>query len=201
MEGIRVDGRLEEFLDELHKQGRAHDALQSDRLRRWRNLEPDTARLLAVVARALSPRRSLELGTSNGYSTIWLADAVCSGGGSLVSVEIDTARAALARKNFARAGVEGVVELRVEDAGRTLSASADAEWEFIFLDAERPAYSGYWPDLVRVLAPRALLVIDNVISHASELTEFRQLVAADERVMETLCPIGAGVLFVVRVGG
>lgn len=196
-----MDGRLEEFLDELYKQGRLHDALQSDRLRRWRNLEPDTARLLAVVVRALSPRRSLELGTSNGYSTIWLADAVCSGGGSLVSVEIDTARAALARKNFARAGVEGVVELRVEDAGRTLSAGADAEWEFIFLDAERPAYSGYWPDLVRVLAPRALLVIDNVISHASELKEFRQLVAADEQVMETLCPIGAGALFVVRVGG
>jgi predicted O-methyltransferase YrrM len=123
-----------------------------------------------VVVRALAPRRSVELGTSNGYSTIWLADAVCSGGGSLVSVEIDTARAALARKNFARAGVEGVVELRIEDAGRTLSASADAEW-------------------------------DNVISHASELTEFRQLVAADERVMETLCPVGAGVRFVVREGG
>lgn len=193
-----MDHELAEFLDELYRHGREHDERQPDRLQRWRNLEPETARLLAVLVRALAPRRLLELGTSNGYSTIWLAEAARAVGGTLVSVEIDPARTTLARENLARFGLDDVVELRVEDAARTLSASADAAWEFIFLDAERPAYPGYWPDLVRVLPPHGLLAVDNVVSHASELIDFRELVASDERVMEALCPTGAGALLVVR---
>lgn len=193
-----MDSQLTEFLDELYRRGREHDEGQADRLLRWRNLEPETARLLAVLIRALAPRRLLELGTSNGYSTIWLADAARSVGGSLVSVEIDATRTERARENLAQAGLEGVVELRVEDAATTLSASADAAWEFIFLDAERPAYPGYWSDLVRALAPSGLLAVDNVVSHASELVEFRELVAGDERVMEAICPTGAGVLLLTH---
>jgi predicted O-methyltransferase YrrM len=191
-----VDAQLAEFLDDLYRSGREHDQGQADRLKRWRNLEPDTARLLAVLVRALAPQRLLELGTSNGYSTIWLADAARSVGGSLVSVEIDETRVELARENLAQVGLGDVVELRVEDAALTLSASADGAWDFILLDAERPAYPGYWPDLVRVLAPRGLLAVDNVVSHASELVEFRDLVAEDERVMEALCPTGTGALLI-----
>jgi predicted O-methyltransferase YrrM len=193
-----VDTQLAEFLDELYRRGHEHDQAQADRLERWRNLEPETARVLAVFVRALAPRRLLELGTSNGYSTIWLADAARAVGGSLVSVEIDDARTERAHENLTRAGLDEVVELRVEDAAMTLSASADGAWDFIFLDAERPAYLGYWPDLVRVLAPRGLLVVDNVISHASELVEFREVVAGDERVMEALCPTGAGALLITH---
>lgn len=191
-----MDDQLGAFLDELYRRGREHDEQQADRLKRWRNVEPETARLLAVLIRALAPRRLLELGTSNGYSTIWLADATRSVGGSLVSVEIDATRVERARKNLAQAGLVDIVELRVEDAAMTLSASADGAWDFIFLDAERPAYPGYWPDLVRALAPRGLLAVDNVVSHASELVEFRELVAGDKRVMEALCPTGAGALLI-----
>ena len=193
-----MDSQLTELLADLHLRGREHDEGHADRLRRWRNLEPDTARLLAVLIRALAPRRLLELGTSNGYSTIWLADAARTVGGSLTSVEIDTARTAQARENLRRAGLEEAVELRVDDAGAVLAASHDSEWNFIFLDAERPAYTGYWPDLVRVLAPGGLLAIDNVISHADQTAEFRELIARDTRVIDALAPTGAGVLLIVR---
>ena len=138
------------------------------------------------------------MGTSNGYSTIWLADAVRATGGTLTSVEIDPARAAEGRRNLRRAGLEHVVDLRIEDAGVVLAAGASADWGFIFLDAERPAYAGYWPDLVRVLEPGGLLVVDNVISHADEVAEFRALVADDDRVSEAVVPTGAGALLVVR---
>jgi predicted O-methyltransferase YrrM len=193
-----VDAQLAEFLDDLYRRGLEYDQAQSDRLKRWRNVEPETARMLAVLVRALAPLRLLELGTSNGYSTIWLADAARSVGGSVVSVEIDPTRVEHARENLTQVGLGDVVELRVEDAETTLSTSADGDWGFIFLDAERPAYPGYWPDLVRVLAPSGLLAVDNVISHASELVEFRELVAGDERVMEALCPTGAGALLITR---
>lgn len=193
-----MDKQLADLIEHLYARGREHDARQTDRLDRLRNVEPDTARLLALLIRALAPRQLLELGTSNGYSTLWLADAARAVSGSLTSVEIDPVRTDQARENLVRAGLENVVHLRVDDIGSMLSESADGEWDFIFLDAERPAYTGYWPDLVRVLRPRGLLAVDNVISHAEELVDFRNLVANDERVTDALAPTGAGALLVVR---
>lgn len=193
-----MNSRLAELLVDLYARGREHDARQADRLDRLRNVEPDTARLLALLIRVRAPRRLLELGTSNGYSTIWVADAARAVNGALTSVEVDPGRTAQARENLQRAGLDGLVDLRVDDAGAVLANSEDSEWEFIFLDAERPAYTGYWSNLVRVLAPRGLLVIDNVISHANELAAFRDQVTNDERVTDALVPTGAGSLLVVR---
>ncbi len=182
----------------LRRHGAEHDAARGDRLQRLRNLEPDSAALLALLLKATRARSTLELGTSNGYSTLWLADAARSVGGRLVSVELDGERSAQAARNLEQASLTDVAELRVQDAAETLRASADGAWQMIFLDAERPAYAGYWPDLVRVLAPGGLLAVDNALSHAEELAEFRRLVAADARVSEALVPTGAGVLLIVR---
>jgi predicted O-methyltransferase YrrM len=68
--------------DDVLEAARAHDAAQADRLARFRNVEPETAALLGVLVRAGGARRVLELGTSNGYSTLWLADAVEGTGGA-----------------------------------------------------------------------------------------------------------------------
>jgi predicted O-methyltransferase YrrM len=184
------------FLDELYAHGREHDARHADRLARLRNVEPETAELLGVLVRALGARRVLEIGTSNGYSTIWLADAAQATGGAVVSLEIEAERTGQARANLTRAGVEA--ELRTQDAGEALRGFADQSWELIFLDAERPAYVGYWPDLLRVLVPRGLLVVDNALSHAKELVDFSELVYGAEGVTSTLLTVGAGVLLVVK---
>jgi predicted O-methyltransferase YrrM len=146
----------------------------------------------------MGARRVLEIGTSNGYSTIWLGDAVEATGGRAVSLEIDPARSELASEHLERAGLGAAVELRTEDAGAALAAFADATWDLVFLDAERSAYAGYWPDLVRVLARPGLLVVDNVISHADEIAELRALVDADDRVVACTVPIGAGAMVVAR---
>jgi len=193
-----MDSSLAALLDELHQHGVEHDADKPDRLDRLRNLEPDSAALLALLVRAVGARRVLELGTSNGYSTLWLADALRAVGGTLVSVDLDAGRSAQAAENLGRGGLSAVVELRVQDAAQTLASAADSSWEMIFLDAERPFYAGYWPDLVRVLTPGGLLAVDNVISHAEQVSEFRALVSADERVSEALVPTGAGLLLVLR---
>jgi predicted O-methyltransferase YrrM len=184
------------FADALYAAGKEHDARREDRLARWRNVEPETAALLNVLIRAKHTPRVLEIGTSNGYSTIWLADAAEATGGHVTTVEIEPARTALARENLANAGLARHVDLRTEDAARALRAHADDAFDVIFLDAERPAYVGYWPDLVRVLAPNGLLAVDNVISHAAQVEEFRGLVERDPRVTAALVPIGAGLLLV-----
>jgi predicted O-methyltransferase YrrM len=192
-----VNERLIALLEQLHREGVEHDRAKSGRLERLRNLEPDTAAVLAVLVRAIGARRVLELGTSNGYSTLWLADAARSVGGKLVSVDLDATRSRLAARNLDRAGLSAAVELRVQDAAETLRSSRAGAWDMIFLDAERPAYASYWPELVRVLRPGGLLAVDNVISHADELRDFRALAAANGRVSEALVPTGAGLLLIV----
>jgi predicted O-methyltransferase YrrM len=195
-----MNGNLEQFLAELARFGRAHDTEVDDRRERLRNVEPETARMLAVLVHATGARRLLELGTSNGYSTLWLADAVISTGGRVTTVEIDETRAAMARQNFAEAGLDGRIDLRIEDAGVTLSASPDTAWDFIFLDAERDQYVAYWPDLLGTLRVPGLLAVDNIVSHADELIDFRQLVENEPSITFTIIPIGAGVLLLAKNG-
>jgi len=193
-----MDDALKEVLEELARYGSEHDAAKADRLERLRNLEPQSASLLALLVRATHATRVLELGTSNGYSTLWLADAVRSCAGGMISVDVDAARSAAAAGNLERAGLRGYVELRVEDAANSLRNASDAGFDMVFLDAERSAYTGYWPELMRVLRPGGLLVVDNVLSHAEEVGEFRALVAAEERVSEAIAPTGAGLMLIVR---
>lgn len=179
---------------------REHDAAQADRLDRFRNVEPDTAELLGVLIRATAAQVILELGTSNGYSTIWLADAAQDTGGRVVSVDVDSERTELARANLAATGLTGHVDLRAQDAGAILADSPDAAWEFVFLDAERPAYPGYLPDLIRTLAPGGVLAIDNVVSHAHELIEFTALIEREPRLTQAVVPVGAGLRLAVLDG-
>jgi len=192
------DAARRAYAEELYAAGRAHDAGEPDRLLRWRNVEPETAELLGLLVRAKRARNVLEIGTSNGYSTIWLGDAVEATGGSVVSLEIDAARTAIAAGHLESVGLRTSVDLRTEDAATALAAFADAAFDLIFLDAERDAYAGYWPDLVRTLGPAGLLAVDNVISHAHDLVAFRATVDGDDRVTPALVPIGAGVLLAVR---
>jgi predicted O-methyltransferase YrrM len=191
-----VDPRRRAIAEAVLQASREHDSGQAHRLLRFRNVEPETAELLGVLVRAAGAARLLEVGTSNGYSTLWLADAAEAVAGRLVSVDVDGERTEMARANLERAGL--AAELRVQDAAETLASSPDAEWNFVFLDSERPAYVGYWPQLLRALAPGGLVAIDNVISHAHEVAEVTALIEAEPAVSSALVPIGAGVRLVVK---
>lgn len=193
-----MDAQLRDLLEELHDYGVEHDADKPDRLARLRNLEPASAQLLSVLARATGARSVLELGTSNGYSTVWLADAVRATGGRLTTIEIDATRSAMAAANLERAGLRNFVDLCVQDAGEALRSCNEGQWDLIFLDAERPAYVDYWPDFQRVLRPGGMLAVDNVLSHADEVSAFRTLISTTPRVCEALAPTGSGVLLVVK---
>jgi predicted O-methyltransferase YrrM len=182
---------------EVLRVSREHDAREADRLARYRNLEPETAALLGVLIRSIGARRVLELGTSNGYSTLWLGDAVEATGGHVLTVEIDPARTAQARANLELAGLDAVVECRTQGAGQLLTEQPPDAWEVVFLDAERPQYAVFWPMLMNTLEPGGLLAIDNAISHESELDEVRALIRGDDRLTSSLVPIGAGLLLAV----
>lgn len=192
-----MDATLQGFLDDFYARARAHDASQHDRLSRWRNLEPDSAALLALVVRAARPCAILELGTSNGYSTCWLADAASEVGATLTSVDNDPSRTAAAAETLAGAGLREGVELVTADAGEHLRSAPDESAGVVFLDAERPHYVSYWPDLRRVIARGGVLVTDNVLSHADQVADFLDLVRG-EGWFSTTVATGAGLFLATR---
>jgi predicted O-methyltransferase YrrM len=186
---------------ELYEAGREYDSRQTNRLSRLRNLEPESAALLAVLARGAHARRILEIGTSNGYSTLWLADAALATGGGVETLDIDPRRSEQARDNLERAGLEELVTCRTASAAQALSEYPDAAWDLIFLDAERPEYAGYWTNVRRTLAPGGTLAVDNAVSHAAELTALRRLLDDDPRFTTVLVPIGDGLIVSVEGEG
>ena len=177
-----MNQRLAAFVDALYDSGVAHDAAQPDRLLKHRNLEVSTAELLSLTVRIAGARRVVEIGTANGYSTIWLADAVGDIGGQVVSIDTaanDEARTNLARADAVQPGLVMRVELRQEDGGAYLARLADGSVDLLFLDAERVEYPSWWPHPVRVLRPGGVLAIDNVLSHADEVAPFLALLARE----------------------
>jgi predicted O-methyltransferase YrrM len=191
---------LEGLLAELEQFGAANDSAVSDRPRRMLNITRDTGEFLAVLVRATAARRVLEIGTSNGYSTLWLAHAVRGVGGMVTTVELSDFKVGLAARNFARSGLAPFIVQVQDDAGHVLSRQRDAAFDMIFLDSERPEYPGWWPDIRRVLRPGGLLVADNATSHPEQMAPFIALVKADAGFLASIVPVGNGEFLATRVG-
>jgi predicted O-methyltransferase YrrM len=189
---------LKSLLAELEQFGEANDSSTSERPRKMLNITRDTGEFLAVLIRATLARRVLEIGTSNGYSTLWLASAARAIGGSVTTVEFSDYKVGLASKNFDRSGLAAYISLVHDDAGRVLERSADSAFDFILLDSERPEYPGWWPNLRRVLRPGGLLVVDNATSHPDEMAPFVALVKADTSFTTSLVPVGNGEFLAVK---
>ena len=189
---------LEALKAELERFGEDNDAATKERPRRMLNITRDTGEFLAVLVRATAARRVLEIGTSNGYSTLWLADAARRLDGSVTTVELAEGKIALASANFARSGLSPSIELVHDDAGRLLRRAAPSAYDLIFLDSERPEYPGWWPHLRRVLRPGGLIIVDNATSHVEEMAPFVALVTADPGFATCLVPVGKGEFLAVK---
>jgi predicted O-methyltransferase YrrM len=182
---------LRAFLDELAEFGRQHDARETERSRRMLNVTPETGQCLALLVRATRAVRILEIGTSNGYSTIWLAWAADDIGGHVTTIERSQDKAALARRNLGRAGLTDRVTVREGPALQVLS-ELEGPYDLIFLDADRPNYLAYLDRMLPRLRPGGLLVTDNVVSHAEEVGEFLRALERDPGLDTVIVPIGNG---------
>jgi len=188
-----VDDVVQAVIDRVADVAARHDATQEDRLDRWRVLEPDAGRFVWFLAQAVGARAIVEIGTSRGVSTLWLADAARATGGRVISFDTDPRAQHDAAASIAEAGLAEYVDLRLEDGGAALAALGDGEVDLLFLDAERTEYPSSWPHPVRVLRAGGVLVADNALSHPDEIAPLDDLLRRDMTAVTTI-PVGKGEL-------
>lgn len=186
-----MNDQLRQMLDRMFREGQEFDSLQETRETKRRNLQPEAAKLISHLIRLKQAQKVVELGTSNGYSTVWFADAVADTGGRLTTVDLANQDDAIA--NVTWAGLNEQVDFINGDAGEALAGMPDASVDVLFMDSERPEYAGWWPNPSRVIAPGGVMVIDNIHSPApDELIEYLALVEEDESLDLVIVPIGSG---------
>ena len=189
---IVADERVHAVLADLERSGRENDARETDRARKMLNLERATAELVHLLVRTSRRRRLLEIGTSNGYSTVWLAAALrLTGGTTLVSIDRDAAKLGQARENLARAGLADRVEL-VEGDATAAVAGLPGPFDCVFFDADRVSAPAQLRLLLPKLAGDALLLADNALSHPDEIAGYVATFVELSEFATMIVPVGKG---------
>jgi len=190
-----IDERVDAVLERLYAEDGAQRAASLPSSQRTRNVEPETGRWLALLVRATSAREVLEIGSSNGVSTIWLAAAARLNGGRVMGTEILPERAAEANRNLAEAGLGTISRVVVGDA-RAIVASLPGPFDLVFIDAEKDDYVDHLEAVAGRVRPGGLILADNVISH--DLSAYQATLRIRSDVETVTVPIGRGTEFTLK---
>jgi predicted O-methyltransferase YrrM len=163
------------------------------------HVSPSLGKLLHLLVRIQGARSVLEIGTLAGYSTIWLARGLPSGG-KLITLESEPAHAEVARACFTQAGLSGIIDLRLGPALETLpqlAAEGSGPFDLIFIDADKPSYPDYFRWGLRLSHRGSIMIIDNVVRDGTVIDagsddprvqgvrRLNELLAAEPRVSAT----------------
>lgn len=166
------------------------------------NIPREVGQLLYFLARARGARKILEIGTSNGYSGIWLAEAARANGGVLTTVESHAGRFEKAKVNFAEAGVSAQVKQILGHAPEVFSSVqeiVEGGFELVFMDATKAQHVEYLKALLPLTGPKALIVADNVLSHADKMQSFVETINQMSEMTGEVLKIGDGVLVAYKL--
>lgn len=175
-------------------------------------IKPEEGRFIQFLTRASGGKKAVEIGALGGYSGIWIARGLAQGG-KLITLEKEPRHAQVARQHFELAGVEDRVEIRVGEASQLLEElSAQAPFDFVFIDADKAGYPGYYDWTMKNLRVGGILAAHNALRKGSvvgespedEYTEimrsFNRQVAEDRRGISTIFPAGDGMVVSVKTG-
>src|ERR687888_246225 len=186
-----LDERVRTVLERLEREDAEERAAGTPSELRGRQVARTTGQFLFALVAPQADCEVLEIGGSRGYSTIWLAAGVRYLGGRVLSLEHDRAKIDAWRRNIADAGLEEWAGLVPGDALETLPAIDDV-FDVIFLDAEKEQYEELFQLARGKLEPAALVVADNVLSHADPLAEYSRARQSDPTLESVTVPIDRG---------
>ena len=167
-------------------------------------IAPDQATLLRILVAAIGARRAIEVGTFTGFSALAIARGLPKDG-RLLCLDVSEEWTRVARRAWARAGLDGRIELRIGPAAESLRALPDEPtFDFAFIDADKKGYPVYWEEIVRRLRPGGLIAVDNVLWEGEvvrpeeqgedvvAIRRFNELALADPRVESVMLALADG---------
>ncbi|NTG50905.1 DUF1442 domain-containing protein [Agrobacterium rhizogenes] len=197
-----MDDKILAVLDEYHELIREEQSKPRDmppggrdggQDRRMRAVGPETGRLLNIVAKSLKAPNILELGTSFGYSGIWLAEAARATGGRLITMELHDYKSAYARDKATKAGLADHIDFKVGDAVQMISEltiGVDLVLVDLWKDLYVPCLEAFYPKL----NPGAIIIADNMIRPGNEdVQAYGRAVRAKAGITSVLLPVGMGI--------
>lgn len=163
------------------------------------NVPRKTGVLLNMFIKMMNAKSVLEIGTSNGYSGLWLAKALKQTGGKLTTIEFYEKRQSVAIENFKTCGVFDIIRPIQGSACDVIRAFDDDEkFDFVFIDASKREYVEYFNLIKPHLTPKAIIVADNIISHAQKVQTFVDAVDADDEFQYEIVEVPGGILVAYR---
>ena len=149
------------------------------------NVPAVDGRLLYDIILEKGYRRGLEIGTSNGYSALWLGLAFKKTGGKLITLEIEPQRAREARENFEHAGLDHIIDSRINDALKEIPG-LEGEFDFVFIDAWKPDYMNYLKLILPKMRSGGVITAHNVTSQGSVMRDFLEEIKQNPRLTTTI---------------
>lgn len=166
------------------------------------NLDRTSANFLSILIKLKNVKSALEIGTSNGYSAIWIANALRSTGGRLITIEYWQKRLDLAILNFKKACLEDIITPIVGDAVEILKDMKDKgapQFDFIFVDANKAEYIEYFRLYDSLLEAGGVIIADNILSHYHKTKDFVDEIFKNKNYNSQILNIDTGMLLSVKV--
>ena len=193
------DAQILAVLRNVEAFGQSNDALETDRARRMLNLERNTAELMQILLLSSGRKRILEIGTSNGYSAIWLGATLRAipGAECLTTIERDPQKVEQARANIADAGLNDTVTVH-EGSATEIVAALPGPFDCVFFDADRVSAPAQLRLLLSKLERNVLLLADNILSHPGEVAGYLKEFEHLPEFVTTTVTVGKGLHLAYR---
>jgi caffeoyl-CoA O-methyltransferase len=171
---------LDSFLKELEQFGKENRRL---------NVPPEHGRFLWTVTELTGANRALEIGTSNGYSSLWIGRGLRNTGGKLDTIEIDKDRGTEARENFKKAGFDDILTVHIGDAFKVIP-TLEGKFDLIFLDAWKPDYKKFFDLTIDRLNPGGVFIAHNVVASAKDMSDFLEAIDKHPQLITSIVQLG-----------
>lgn len=162
------------------------------------NIPADTGKFLYNLVLVSKAKNILEIGTSNGYSTIWLAEAAKQNKGKATTIEISESKVNMARENFNRAKLNNIIKIIYGDALKEIPKLKE-KYDFMFIDAIKSDYIKYLRLNEKNLKKNSIIVADNAIIFKDKMNNYLNYLKNNKNYSSVLVPVGTGVEFSIKL--
>lgn len=199
-----MDKKIISVLNELSKRSESEKKgeLQTPREEQMLSITGETGKFLNVLCMGIGARRVLEIGTSVGFSTIWLAEAVRENNGKVITIEEDQGKISRAKENFQNAGLSENIEVTrgiaidvIKELDSGIKENKTLEFDMIFVDADKENLKEYFDHLLNMVKINGLIVTDNILypeKFHSLMQDYKQHIESKSNVRTVTVPIGNG---------